>query len=135
MHAFLQHDPTGEDYWRSIILFGRNVASYKFALAKSLLDLSTEGNDLITLEALSEPFARHICGHLANSPTQSTSPKSAFLDACRGFNEGTVSEEQLLHITQRQGFRNVIDAFHVINQQPISTRFFLDERTSMADCG
>jgi len=27
------------DYWRSIVLRGRNVASYKFAIAKTLLDL------------------------------------------------------------------------------------------------
>jgi len=31
-----------EDYWRAIILRGRNVASYKFALAKTLLDLKPE---------------------------------------------------------------------------------------------
>lgn len=130
MHAFLQHDPRREDYWRSIILFGRNVASYKFALAKSLLELSTEGSDLITLEALSDPFARHICSHLIDSPMQSTSPKSAFLDACRGFNAGEISEEKLLETTQRQGFKYVIDAFHVVNQQAIPTRFFVDERAT-----
>ena len=26
------------DYWRGIVLFGRNLASYKFALAKALLE-------------------------------------------------------------------------------------------------
>jgi hypothetical protein len=31
---FIDTQPTREDYWRSIILFGWNVASYKFALAK-----------------------------------------------------------------------------------------------------
>lgn len=33
---FVSTNPNRHDYWRSIILFGRNVASYKFALAKSL---------------------------------------------------------------------------------------------------
>ena len=28
---------TVSDHWRAIILFGRNVASYKFALAHTLL--------------------------------------------------------------------------------------------------
>ena len=37
---FLSQEPRLEDYWRGIILFGRNVASYKFALAKTLLDLN-----------------------------------------------------------------------------------------------
>ena len=41
---FTEVQPTLENYWRSIILFGRNVASYKFALGKSLLELSQQGN-------------------------------------------------------------------------------------------
>jgi len=27
------------DFWRSIVLRGRSIASYKFAIAKTLLDL------------------------------------------------------------------------------------------------
>ncbi len=33
---FSASTPTPENYFRSIVLFGRNVASYKFALAKTL---------------------------------------------------------------------------------------------------
>lgn len=40
--SFISKEPNLEDYWRGIILFGRNVASYKFALAKSLLDIKAE---------------------------------------------------------------------------------------------
>ena len=40
---FTEVQPTLENYWRSVILFGRNVASYKFALGKSLLELSQQG--------------------------------------------------------------------------------------------
>lgn len=65
---FLQYSPTLDNYWRSIILFGRNVASYKFALAKSLLEFRERGNDLITLEELAEPFSRNLCSHLAAAP-------------------------------------------------------------------
>lgn len=35
--VFQEEHPSLESYWRSIVLFGNNVASYKFALAKSLL--------------------------------------------------------------------------------------------------
>ena len=51
-HSFILKTPKLEDYWRSIILFGRNVASYKFALAKSLLELQPESGQLIKLEEL-----------------------------------------------------------------------------------
>lgn len=55
---FFQVDPSLENYWRSIILLGINVASYKFALAKSLYELNTQSNDLVTLEQLAEPFSK-----------------------------------------------------------------------------
>ena len=39
MADFLERQRTLDSYWRAVILFGRNVASYKFALAKSLIEL------------------------------------------------------------------------------------------------
>lgn len=126
--AFLEYQPTRQNYWRSIILFGRNVASYKFALAQSLLELRERGSDLVKLEELAEPFARHLCRHLANAPRQSTAPRSRFLKACSEFNQGMLSKDDLVLITTRLGFNNVIDAFHVVNQRPVDLRFFIDER-------
>ena len=46
---FQEAQPSLESYWRSVILFGRNVASYKFALAKSLLEIAPTGRTDITL--------------------------------------------------------------------------------------
>ena len=125
---FLQYSPTLDNYWRSIILFGRNVASYKFALAKSLLEFRERGKDLITLEELAEPFSRNLCSHLAAAPKQATSPSSKFLNTCKLFNEGEISGSQLIEATSKLGFVNVIDAFHNVNQGEIEKKFFLDER-------
>lgn len=127
---FLKYSPTLDNYWRSIILFGRNVASYKFALAKSLLDFKDRGNDLIKLEELSEPFALNLCAHIEHSPKQATSPSSKFLDTCKAFNSGDISKFNLIEATNRLGFVNVIDAFHIVNQGEIDKRFFIDERKS-----
>lgn len=118
-------DPT---YWRSIILFGRNVASYKFALARSLSEVANVGNDLIKMEDLAEPFARHLCQHIKEVPIQSTSQSSKFLEACRQFNDQQITQTDLLDTTVRLGFNNVIDAFHIVNGEEVPTRFFHDER-------
>lgn len=61
---FYTTEPSLENYWRSVILFGRNVASYKFALSKALIDLSEGNGELITLDKLADPFATHVCEHL-----------------------------------------------------------------------
>ncbi len=52
MPNFIDIQPTLENYWRSIILSGRNVASYKFALGKSLLELFTLLQEIIPLQHL-----------------------------------------------------------------------------------
>ena len=132
VRAFTETTPSLEDFWRSIILFGRNVASYKFALGKSLLELADQDGDQVPLDELAVPFARHLCEHLKLSDKQGTSAQSRFLDACRAYNRGELTETQLIEQTARLGFNNVIDAFHVVNQGDVPVRFFIDERRQSA---
>lgn len=131
MKKFYDTTPDVESFWRAAILFGRNVASYKFALAKSLLQFQNRKDDLVTLEELASPFAKHICEHLRHSPKQATSPSSKFLENCKRFNSGEISQEQIDQITAKLGFINVIDAFHIVNQGELPTRFFIDERKEL----
>lgn len=122
--------PNSDSAWRSIILFGRNVASYKFALAKALIQLSEEKKTFVTLDQLAAPFSKAICDHLNLSDKQATSQSSNFLDACRAFNKGELDQDQLVTETVRRGFNNVIDAFHIVNQGEIPVRFYTDDRAS-----
>ena len=128
MMPFTECQPTLENYWRSIFLFGRNVASYKFALGKSLLDLAKLGNEVVTFEQLAAPFARNVCEHLRIADKQATSRSSRFLDCCRKFNTGKTTLEELVDTTSKLGFANVIDAFHVVHDREVGVRFFTDER-------
>ncbi|WP_151993974.1 HNH endonuclease [Buttiauxella massiliensis] len=125
---FYEADPTLENYWRGVILFGRNVASYKFALAHALYEVDKSGGDLVTLEDLAVPFSRHLCEHLLHAPKQITSRGSQYLEACVQFNNGEINQDKLTETTVRLGFNNVIDAFHNVNAGEIEKRFFLDER-------
>ncbi len=125
---FVALTPSDASYFRAVILFGRNVASYKFALGASLIELSREERDLVPLEDLAVPFARHLTEHLERVDTQGTSASSRFLDACRSFNAGELTEDALRETTARLGFQNVIDAFHVVGGGDIPVRFFEDER-------
>ena len=128
MTSFIAKSPTLDANWRAVVLFGRNVASYKFALAKTLLAFADREDDRVPLEALAAPFARHLCEHLALVDKQTTSRSSKFLDMCRSFNRGGIAEEQLTAATAKIGFNNVIDAFHVVGSGPVPVRFYVDER-------
>lgn len=122
--TFQEEYPSLESYWRSVILFGRNVASYKFALAESLLDLSNAGKSDVTLSELAIPYSKHLCEHLKTAPKQATSQSSRFLETCKQFNEKSITEEQLISTTVSLGFNNVIDAFHNVNNEEIPVRFY-----------
>lgn len=119
---------TPGDCWRGIIMFGRNVASYKFALARSLLELDPNPGDLIRLEDLAPRYAQAICEHLREIDRQSTSRGSRFLDACRAANRNELSHDRLRDTTVQLGFQNVIDAFHTVGPSDVPHRFFADER-------
>jgi len=128
MPDFLDRQHTLDTYWRAIIPFGRNVASYKFALAKSLIELSDQGKTSILLEELAVPFAKHIVEHVQLAPKQATSASSRFIEACRKRANGDIDDQELIDQTVRLGFNNVIDAFHIVNNGEIPVRFFVDDR-------
>lgn len=116
--------PSLESYWRSIILFGNNTASYKFALARSLLDLSRSGMCSVSLDELGLSFARHTCEHIKIAPKQTTGKTPPFLLACQQYNAAQITQEELLTVTRKHGFRYVLDAFHVVNRESIAINFF-----------
>ncbi|MBX7165525.1 MAG: hypothetical protein K1X74_04165 [Pirellulales bacterium] len=128
MHPFVAFRPRPEDCWRGIILFGRNVATYKFALGRALLELQPQAGQLVTLEELAAPFSKYLCSHLLLAEKQGTSRASRFLDACRKANAGELTQEQLVDQAVRIGFNNVIHAFHVVGRNEVPQRFFVDER-------
>ena len=82
----------------------------------------------MTLAELAPAFSHYICQHLKLSDKQATSRSSQFLDSCRKFNKHEISEDQLIEETVRNGFNNVIDAFHIVNQGEVGFRFFTDDR-------
>jgi len=73
-------------------------------------------------------FAKHICEHLQSADKQGTSSSSKFLEECRKFNLGQLSETELVAATSKLGFVNVIDAFHRVGDADVPTKFFIDER-------
>jgi len=124
MARFEDQQPSLDNYWRAIILFGRNVASYKFALAKSLIELSQVGKTSVGYDQLAVPFSKHVVEHLQLCEKQGTSGSSKYLEACRKFNENELKHESLVETTVKLGFVNVIDAFHIVNNKELPVRFF-----------
>jgi len=128
MPNFIETKPKTETLWRSIILFGRNVASYKFALGKALIEIADKEKTFVKLDELAEPYSRYLIEHLRGNDKQGTFPSSKFLDACRDFDKDKITTEQLISTTVSLGFNNVIDAFHIVGKGEVPKRFYVDER-------
>lgn len=124
MNEFQINDPSLESQWRALILFGKNSATYKFAFAKSLLELIENETTSISIEELAKPFSRNITEHLKISDKQGNSISSKFLSFCRDFNKGIIDQNQLLIQTEKLGFVNVVDAFQNVNGGQIPNLFY-----------
>lgn len=126
---FIPSNPSVEDCWRGVVLYGRNTASYKLALATALLQLKPESGQLIKLEDLAPHFARSIAEHLLVAPKQITTRNGKFIQACEAFNKNH-DLNALVDATVAHGFANVIDAFHIVGAAPVHHQFYIDERKS-----
>jgi len=121
---FQINDPSLESQWRSLILFGKNSATYKFAFAKSLIDLIHQETTVISLADLAIPFSHHIVEHLKFNDKQGNSLSSKFLNTCRAYIKNEIGKEQLYRDTEKFGFVNVIDAFQNVNGGSVPERFY-----------
>ena len=128
MNSFIPKDPTVEDCWRGIILYGDNSATYKFALAESLIKLNPQAGQLVKMEDLAPVYAKAIASHISHSPKQGTRP-GEFQESIKKYNsDGDINT--LVKATLKGGFTNVINAFHNVNSSEVLHRFFIDERSS-----
>ncbi|WP_139959213.1 HNH endonuclease family protein [Flavicella sediminum] len=130
MTEFQINDPSLESQWRALILFGKNSATYKFAFAKSLLELVNKETTKISLTDLSQPFSKNIIEHLKENDKQGNSKSSSFLNTCRSHIKGEISDNELWHKTEKLGFVNVVDAFQNINGGQITDVFYEKNYTS-----
>lgn len=130
MKDFVVNDPSIETQWRSLILFGKNSATYKFAFAQSLLELVKNETTIITLEDLALPYSNYIVEHLRQYDKQGNSTSSEFLNACRARLNGEMSESDLHDVTVRKGFVNVVDAFQNVAGGSIINRFYEKDYSS-----
>lgn len=124
MNIYQKDDISLESQWRAIILFGKNTASYKFAFAKSLLELASNEKTFISLEELAIPFSKYIIEHIKKGKKQIISESSQFIEACNKSINNEINQDKFLSITVSQGFKYVLDSFQVVGREEIPDKFY-----------
>ena len=109
---------------RTIMLFGKNVSTYKFALASTLLKLKPK--NLITYEDLREEFVLSLYNHYANNPNQYQGGENIITKAFDKYKRDN-NWEELLKTAERNIYNNVFDAFHNVGGGTIKKEHILFE--------
>ena len=124
MSAFIDRKPSIDTQWRGIVLFGKNSATYKFAFGKALLKLAENGLSSASLETIAPLYADYIIDHIKEGNKQGLSSSSTFLEGLNKYIEGRISRDEVIQLTQKFGFKNVIDAFHNVGTGSVPDKFY-----------
>jgi hypothetical protein len=110
-------DFTNEDYWKGIILYGLNAATYKMALARCLLDFAQQGKTHVDWGDLSTKYLDLYIDRLndSNRPQQGNSTRLTKMERyVRAINTGNISQAQALDLVAAEAFTDVIPRFQTI---------------------
>lgn len=107
---------SAEDYWKSLILYGLNQATYKIALGKTLLALSNEGYSNVPWEVLSKEFLQQYVHRLSKEdsmPQQSIPARQTRMEhIVNSHRKGKLSLDQAITEVGTTAFGDVIYRFH-----------------------
>ena len=113
-------------YFRAIVLYGLQSATYKPALAAVLQQLVAADRDRVTMLELAELYLDLYAARLQNGrPQQSIPGRSTVMEQMVVLlHQGEKSRDAIIVRTARQAFNDVIDRFHVVGHADVPTRFY-----------
>lgn len=121
---YTKTDITPSSTLRTIILFGRNVSTYKFALANVLLGSKAQSS--FKYEELRDDFLKELYAHYLKNPNQYQGGSNSLTSAFDKYSKDS-DWEKLVPITERNIYNNVFDAFHNVGGSTIKEEFKLFE--------
>jgi len=113
IRQYIFDEPGNQSSLRSVLLFGKNTATYKFALCEALLKQQARSEQPYV--DLLPHFVDALCRHVKIYPKQETrSEPRSLISACIKFNEGALGKSELLKEGAKVMPRYVFNAFHNI---------------------
>lgn len=123
-------DFTNEDYFKGIVLFGLNAATYKMALAQTLLEASREGKTELSWEELSTNYFDAYQARLAANPMPQQGNPNRLTKMERIVKEhdlGVLTSHQAIDKVADTAFDDVVPRFQTIgSDKNIVASYFYD---------
>ena len=105
------------DYWKGIVLYGLNQATYKIALGKTLLDLASQKKEAVDWDQLSKVYLDTYIERLKSNynPQQSNpSRKTKMERIIDSLNKGIIDYNDAINSVATDGFNDVVPRFQTI---------------------
>jgi hypothetical protein len=115
-----------KDYWRAIILYGLNTATYKIALAKCLYKFSRQGKTSVSTNELAEEFFYLFKDRLQNGMPQLDNPsrQTKMEHIVKLYNLSKISKDEAIQYVEKNAFGDVVPRFHTVNNESIPSKFY-----------
>ena len=120
-------------HWHSIILTGRNSSTYKMALARCLAELVEEGRTTISWDELASAFLDLYVARVERGKPQLSDPKGQAVAerVALAYRRGEFTRDSAVQEIRAKAFRDVLDAFHVVDGTPVPVRFFTTDAAGL----
>jgi 5-methylcytosine-specific restriction endonuclease McrA len=129
IHDYFHQDRSSAATLRTIVLFGKNSSTYKFALTDTLLKQSATST--FSYEDLRTGFLTELYKHYIHNPHQYQSGANSITKA---FQEYQINQDwdKLVDKTKNNIYRHVFDAFHNVGGSSIinEARFFEHDKAN-----
>ncbi|WP_069648997.1 HNH endonuclease [Caloranaerobacter ferrireducens] len=117
---------TSKDYWRALILYGLNTATYKMAFAKCLDHFVDKKKTEVKMIELAEVFFDLYLNRLKNGmPQLGMAGRTTVMEQIVSmYNAGSVTRTEAIYFVKNNAFKDVLRAFHVFNGEKIELKFY-----------
>jgi hypothetical protein len=117
------------DYWKGIVLYGLNQATYKIALGKTLIELTSLGKESIEWNELSKTYLDNYIARLKENPfPQQNNParKTKMERIIDSLELGSIDYSTAISQVEIEAFNDVIPRFQTIgfDKKIIGERFY-----------
>ena len=118
------------DYWKGIVLYGLNSATYKIALGKTLVELTKHNQEHIKWDTLSEEFLHQYLQRLSGEntfPQQAIPMRQTVMErVVKKLQMGVIDKDEALSIVAQDGLSNVIPRFQSIagDKEIVENKFY-----------
>jgi len=120
-------------HWHSIILTGRDSSTYKMALARCLAELVEEGRTTISWDELASAFLDLYVARVERGKPQLSDLKGQAVAerVALAYRRGEFTRDSAVQEIRAKAFRDVLDAFHVVDGTPVPVRFFTTDAAGL----